>query len=227
MATRNDVEAFLAHYADPDYDPEAARRYYLRTRKLKGRKPGKKLLPGSQRRTGQAGRAQEQLAKAATPVKKASLKPQTQEQQITSLQKAGEAAVIRIQTQLDDFLSQISAQTPIPADASPKLRAFLEKQQLARAKGKVREANAEVRKIGLGLKEAIAKAKADTQSSKKSTAKAKTSTAKKPVTNRSQQKVTKPRTTTKQKPKARSKPKTTSTAEFKAKQVSGLKKRAV
>lgn len=38
MATREETEAFIAHYASQYYDPAKAREYYLRTRELKGRR---------------------------------------------------------------------------------------------------------------------------------------------------------------------------------------------
>lgn len=150
------------HYASEYYDPVKAREYYLRTRELKGRssagmsKEQKEALAVTNDgiRTAKKGA----LDKASTDTKT----------QLDSLQASAEAARARIEAKLTSFLAQLNGQTPIPANASPKLRAFMKRQRAAHTAAAKKSARAELQQVGTELKAAVQAARDAYAATKKS-----------------------------------------------------------
>jgi hypothetical protein len=131
------VEDFIAHYASEFYDPAKAHEYYERNKELKGRKSTKGMsdvqkeaLSYTKSKIGAAKKAD--LAKAQA----------NQKAKLEAIRKTAEASRARIAAKLKGLLDKIAAQaniipkpvvkpTPlnvIPPNASPRLRAYLEKQ---------------------------------------------------------------------------------------------------
>lgn len=151
------VEAFLAHYASEFYDPQKAHEYYERNKELKGRQSTKgfsdtqrQALSYTKNQIGAAKKAE--LAKAQAD----------QKAKLEAIRKSTEASRARIAAKLQNLLRSIQAKATkslppkpkpklqklneIPPNASPKLRAYLEKQ------------NAEISKTN---KQAVDKVNAD------------------------------------------------------------------
>jgi len=149
------VDNFLAHYASEYYDPVKAKAYYERTKKLKGRKKANALTSKAQSDAWAV--TKDSISTARTnDLNKASEETQ---QALDTARANAEAASERIQAKLTDFLQQVMSDTPIPGNASPRLRAFLQAQRTRRAQGAVKEANADLQKVGSQLKAAIATAR--------------------------------------------------------------------
>lgn len=210
---------FLAHYASQYYDPQAAHEYYERTKQLKGDKPAipknetkaqreaRKATAQSQRegisyakkKIGDAKKAESKSAQAAHDLR------------MKELRGNAEATSQRIQDKLNAKLEAIRAKVmgnvkkdvvkakplnPIPPNASPQQRAYLEKQNqlitksnqaaqrradanyatkkgaaneaLAKASAEAKTAaRAEMKKVGTDLKAMVTKARADYQSANK------------------------------------------------------------
>lgn len=203
MTTR--AEEFIAHYASAYYDPVKAKEYYERTKELKGRQSTKGMsevqrqaLSYSKSRIGEAKKAD--LTKAQA----------NQKAQLENIRKNSEASRARIAEKLKGLLAKIASQvnlikkpevklTPlneIPPNATPRLRAYLEKQNATirqNNKKSVDKANAEymvkvqaaqqvasessnaarkaageeMKKVGAEAKNAIAKARSAYMASRK------------------------------------------------------------
>jgi len=208
---RDFVEDFLAHYADPNYDPAKAHEYYMENRQLKsgGRKGRAPKAP-----KGPKGPSAEVLAKrAAAETKKHQREAIRNSHQRLAVEKknemnnaanantarleqmrqTAEATRQRITDALNQRLAEISAKAnlkfdetkliPIPANASDKVRQYLEQQnarrlQVANRQQQTAQANAnreksaatqaaqkaaqaEMRKVGTDLRDAVAKARID------------------------------------------------------------------
>lgn len=149
------VERFLAHYASEYYDPAKAKAYYERTKKLKGRKKANALT--SKEQSDAWAVAKDSIGTARTKELTDASNSATAEMEAARAQAAATAE--RIQAKLTDFLQQVMSDTPIPGNASPQLRAFLEKQRSNRARGAIKEANADLQQLGQSLKKAIATAR--------------------------------------------------------------------
>lgn len=168
------VDEFLAHYASKYYDPVKAKEYYERTKKLKGREP--QLSAESRQRQSQATayvskeiatkRKADLDANAATRTKlTAAAKAQAEAHtaRMEKLQTEATAKREKIVEQLKSHMEKLNDSLKIPANASPKRRAFLEKQrasQLNTAAGKAKE---EMATLQAGLSNAINSAKRDYQ----------------------------------------------------------------
>ena len=115
------------------YDPVKAHEYYMKHRKLKGRKKGSTPYTRKTRR-------------AANQAK------------VNRLRKRLAETQKRVQTKLKKFLKVVDG-TEIPVDASPKLQAFLARQKSLRGSMAKENADREIRRVQLELKKAVAKAR--------------------------------------------------------------------
>lgn len=214
-AGRTHVEEFLAHYADPNYDPAKAHEYYMENRQLKsgGRGRAAKVPKGPKGPSAQvlANRAaaatkkrQREALRTSNQQLSASKKVETanataaQQAKLEKLRSDANAMRDRIQKGLEDRMAAIAekanlkfeptALIPIPSDASPKVREYLQQQnerrlavanrqqQTAQAAANREKsaatqearkaAMAEMHKMGSDLKAAVEKARADYASAK-------------------------------------------------------------
>ena len=166
------VSNFLAHYSSPNYDPDKAREYYLRTRELKGRKP--KLSAETHRKQSEANlyvrdrlgaKRKADLAKNAensVALRNASeAQAKAHKERMEKIQATVAESVSRIEKQLSDKLAGIQKQLKIPPNASPKLRAFLEKQQRIQSNSAKVRSQSERRSLHKSLRSAVSKARED------------------------------------------------------------------
>lgn len=177
------VEDFLAHYASEYYDPVKAREYYLRTRELKGREPAQSTAKQTPAQKAAAAAKRQADSKAASAqrdaigyVSKEIRSRQTAE--LTAGQKAqaakaekvrktAEAAATKINEKLIASLDKLAFS--IPDNATPKMRAFLEKQN-AKKSGKARQlAGKEREKLSADLQSAVKTARTEYQKSREAT----------------------------------------------------------
>lgn len=182
-------EMDLRHYASKYYDPVKAKEYYERTKELKGRQ-------AAQPKLSKESRAKQAIAKTyvrnqVTTQRTAAQKAAAEKQRarLEKLQKDAEATrdriVEKVKALVESLKAGIDVEVPkpklneIPASASPRQRAFLEKQnqklmsdyngkqQKARAKASNAAATAqaaareEIKKVGTDLKDAVTKARDD------------------------------------------------------------------
>ena len=191
-------EIDLWHYASKYYDPVKAKEYYERTKQLKGRQPAAPQLTKEQRERQTSAKAyvREQVATQRTAAHKAAA--EKQKARMEKLQKDAEATRDRIVEKLNALVEKLKADVEvevpkpklneIPATASPRQRAFLEKQnarmmseyngKLNKAKDKARNAadnarNAareEIKKVGTDLRDAVAKARTEYTTARKAMA---------------------------------------------------------
>lgn len=101
------------------YDPVKAREYYLRTRKLKGRKKGT-TTPPKKTKTSARKANTAKLKKAANERNK----------KVAALSK--KAANLRLQLQAE--MQNYATGTKIPANVSPAVRAILQRRKATQAK---------------------------------------------------------------------------------------------
>lgn len=152
------VENFLAHYASKYYDPVKAREYYLRTRELKGREPALSKESRAKQQQATAYVTNEIRTKRQADLD-ANLKVR---EELTAAAKArseeyaarieklrGEAEDTRekIAKKFENFIEKIKEDLKIPENASPKLRAFLEKQRARRLNTAMTKVKGELKKI--------------------------------------------------------------------------------
>lgn len=150
-----EVDEFIAHYASEFYNPQKAHEYYLKTRKLKNKAAATSFTNDNQKKAYAIAKDSIDSAKASDLAKNAD----TANQAMDSAHADAQAASERISAKLTDFLKQVMSDTPVPGNASPALRSFLEAQRSARSRGAGKQANADLQKVGNDLKAAIAKAR--------------------------------------------------------------------
>jgi hypothetical protein len=152
------VEDFLAHYASKYYDPVKAKEYYERTKELKGREP--QLSKESREKQSQA---TAYVRNEISTRKKADLdanaavrnqltneaKSQTEAHaaRMEKLKADTEATKNSILSKLGSEITKIQGELKIPANASPKLRAYLEKQQASRSNRASAKSKGEIQKL--------------------------------------------------------------------------------
>lgn len=151
--SQDKVESFLAHYASKYYDPVKAKEYYERTKELKGRE--KKLTTDTQKEAW--GYASKQIAEQRKTAKQAAA--DEQKAKLEKIRADAEASKIRILENLKARIADIMKTTPIPANASPKARAYLEKMNAQRQQRASREAKAELKKLGESIRTALQSAR--------------------------------------------------------------------
>jgi hypothetical protein len=188
-------EMDLRHYASKYYDPAKAKAYYERTKELKGRQAAKPQLSAESRAKQTAAKAvvRQEVSKQRTAAQKAAMKAQAA--RMEKLRKTAEETRDRILKKVEDLVAKLQADiavevpkpklNEIPATASPRQRAFLEKQNarmMSEYNGKVRKATekarntaneakdaarAEIKQVGEGLKAAVTKARDDYNKNRK------------------------------------------------------------
>lgn len=188
-------EVDLFHYASKYYDPAKAKAYYERTKELKGRQAStEKLSAESRQRQSEAtSYVRNQITTQRTAAQKAAV--EAQKARLEKLQADAKATRDRIVEKLtalvDKLKADLEVEVPkpklneIPPSASPKVRAFLEKQnarmmsdyngKLNKAKAKASRAASdardvareEIKAVGEGLRSAVTKARTDYNSARK------------------------------------------------------------
>lgn len=189
VAVQPEGEIDLWHYASKYYDPVKAKAYYERTKELKGRQPAKPELTKDQRERQSSAKAyvREQVSTQRAAANKAAA--EKQKARLEKLRANAEATRDRIVEKLEALVEKLKADidvevpkpklNEIPASASPRQRAFLEKQNARmmaeyngkrqKASEKAREASskardearAEIKAVGTQLKDAVAKARTE------------------------------------------------------------------
>lgn len=164
-----DVDNFLRHYASEYYDPAKAKAYYEANKRLKGRKKAQQdaLSDDARQKQSEAtSYVRNQIStKRTTALDSAAA---AQKARLEDLQAKAEATSAAIQKKLADFLAKVQKQTPIPANASPKLRAYLERSNKSRVQGQVKLAKADLQKLGTELRDSVKKAREDYSAQTKS-----------------------------------------------------------
>lgn len=159
------VDAFLAHYSSKYYDPAKAREYYLRTRELKGREPVLSAESRQKQSEAMAYVSKEIQTRRTADLTKldAAAKAQAEAHTARMEKLQGEAKEFqeKIVAKLKAKLEQIEKQLKIPENASPKLRAFLQKQRQAQVKTAVGKAKEDLDGFKSGLNNAINTARED------------------------------------------------------------------
>lgn len=175
-----DVEAFIAHYASQYYDPVKAHEYYERTKKLKGRKTSNKKLTSKQQTRLKQTEAMAYVRNQISTKKKAAqenTKKSTQAK-LEKLQTNAQEARDRIVEKLTELVEQLQQEVAgtklntISPNASPALRAYLERSNRRKANNALQkagktsataqqEAREQIQKVGTDLKEAVTKARED------------------------------------------------------------------
>lgn len=206
------VGEFLEHYADPNYDPAKAHEYYLMTRELQGRKPRGPAAPkvpkgpkgpSAQTLANRAAALVKQHQREAlrnskqqlSVAKQTDLKNSAHDQaaRLAQVKANADATKARIQDALNAKLAEIAAKAnlkfeptkliDIPADATPKVREYLTKQNERRLQVANRQqqtalaaanrdksaatqqaqkaAMAEMHKVGTDLRDTVAQARID------------------------------------------------------------------
>lgn len=157
----------LKHYASEFYDPVKAHEYYLRTRELKEKRS--KMTVEERETEGRQNQAisfvNKQIAEKRTEaLDKGRVDQQTK---LEALQKTAQESADRISEQLKTVFEGIETNMAIPASASPKLQAFLNKQRRLRATGAKDQAQKELKKLGDDLKVAMKTAREEYASARK------------------------------------------------------------
>lgn len=160
---------FLQHYSSQYYDPAKAHEYYLKNRELKERQTP---LSDTQRE------AKNYASKTIGEARKADTTKASEAQaaRMEKLRKDAAATADRISQKLEALFAKLKTEAvevklnPIPANATPKLRAFLEKQnksiqdranKAAASKGKAAKdaARTQLQKTSADLRGALSSAR--------------------------------------------------------------------
>jgi hypothetical protein len=200
MIDKAEVKEFLAHMGAV-YDPAKAHEYYLKNRELKGLAPAAPKNETKAQRTARVATSQKKREARMYVGKQLRDKRQGESStaqaahkaRMEKIRKSAEASRKRIDDKLNKFLADLNTnaspvkQTPlnkIPANATPKVRAFLEKQNakisasnkeasdkaaadLATKKSAAKKsAGVEMKRVGTELKTAVATARATYAASK-------------------------------------------------------------
>lgn len=159
---------FLAHYASPYYDPQKAHDYYERTKVLADKNAKSALTSKEQRDTYAVVKDSISTARKA----EATTTQTAETERVKALQATAKAAADRITADLKALAQKVKNDlavvklNPIPENASPEVRRYLEKQnKLLRAKAVVdsktkvgqasSQAQADLKKVGSDLGAAI------------------------------------------------------------------------
>lgn len=151
-----EIEGFLAHYSSQYYDPAKAHEYYEKNKKLKG----KTAAPLNQNQKEATSYVRNQISTKRT----AELKALTtgQEATVKKLQADAKAKVAKINDQIKAFFeAQAKEILKVPDNASPKLRAQIEKSNAAASKQNNATSNSAKKAVVSALSEAIANARTD------------------------------------------------------------------
>lgn len=176
---REEVEAFLAHYSSDTYDPVKAHEYYLKNRELQGRKSTKGMsetqkqaVTYSKHQIGVAKKAELTSTQASQKARLEDIRKRTTESAARIREKLV-ATIDKLKADAESAGDNAQVNT-IPANASPKVRAYLERQnaiirgrvgsaakfQASEAIKKARESSsAEIKKLGSDMKAAVTSAR--------------------------------------------------------------------
>ena len=191
-------EIDLWHYASKYYDPVKAKEYYERTKELKGRQPAKPELTPEQRARQASAKSyvRENIRndRIATTKKNAEEQKARLEKLRDDAQATKERIVEKLKAHIEQLKADATASIPkpklneIPANATPRQRAFLEKQnakmtedynrKLGKAQQKAAKAGAEARDaareeikaVGTALRDAVTKARTEYTEARKALA---------------------------------------------------------
>lgn len=184
------VSEFKLLHASDYYDPVKAHEYYLKTRELKGLSPAstpvapKKVTPASveaAKRRETATRQREARAYVKDRISSQKTSEQTaqeaaQQARSESIRKNAEEVKARVMEKLTSAMDKVKAEllgvklNVIPENATPKLKAFMMRQNQAlmlTAQKKAQkdssaaseEANVAMQKLGTDMKDAVSKAR--------------------------------------------------------------------
>lgn len=143
---------FIKHYADQYYDPVKAKAYYDRTKQLKGRQPA---LSKNQNSVLTVAKSNISASRKADLAKLDS----AHKAQVAKLKANAEAQVKQIEAKLKAFFdSQAKKTIAIPVNASPKMRALLEKSNKQILAKNVETSNKARQAVGNQLRSAVAAA---------------------------------------------------------------------
>lgn len=142
----------LTHYASENYNPQKAHEYYLRTRELKERNPA---MTSTQKEVFNVVKDSISTKKKAEGEKAQA----DQKARLEQFRKTAEESRDRILASLKAKLEDVKVATPIPRDATPKLRAFLIRQQKIQAGNARAAAASELKKLGPALSDAVNQAR--------------------------------------------------------------------
>lgn len=165
---------FLAHYSSKYYDPVKAREYYLRTRELKGREAAATAnlsKESRERQTEGTAYVRDQIStqkKAALDKNQAKSKADSEAYtaRIQELSARATDTQKRIEQKLKAYLEGIDKNLKIPANASPKLRAFLEQQQARQKNSARKKTSNELRALQKNLRSVVQSARAQYRSTR-------------------------------------------------------------
>lgn len=158
----------LAHYASPYYDPVKAKEYYERTKKLKGTKPMTKTQNEVYRvsKSNITKAKSKESEKAATDTK---ARIEAIQAKAVATVKSIEDKMAKLSTELEAKITKVIEENKavplnsIPANATPKQREYLERQN-----NQIRNANA--KKANKSIKaqaQAVESARKDAQAQRK------------------------------------------------------------
>jgi hypothetical protein len=155
------VGTSLQHYASPYYDPVKAKEYYERTKKLKGERDANKLTSEQQ---DVYNVSRDEMAKAKQ--KEVDAASDTFSAKVEELRARSEATVRAFADKLRNLsVTKDLPLNPIPRNATPGQRALLMREnERIRQKAK-KDAVAERKKIGDGLRQELSKAREAYQTS--------------------------------------------------------------
>lgn len=143
-------KAFLAHYASQYYDPVKAREYYLKNRELKGREPALSKESRENQRQAvdyvrnevktrktadlDANKATQDKLRAQAEVlsEKQKADAEAHKARMEKLSKEAEATRAAVMEKVTAQIEKIKEELAIPPNASPKVRAFLERKRATR-----------------------------------------------------------------------------------------------
>lgn len=177
---RTKVENFLAHYSSEYYDPVKAHEYYLANRELAARNAGPTLSKESrQRQTEATSYASAEINKKKTADLTANTAKRDALGSAAEAQAAAHAARMeklqteatevreKIMAKLKEKLEKLKGDLRIPENASPKLRAFLEKQNASQTQSAKKAAGAEMAKLRDSVMASVSNARSEYSSFRK------------------------------------------------------------
>lgn len=151
------AELNLMQHASKYYDPVKAHEYYIRNRNLKRQRLG---LPIEEPDERQGGDSTSVRGSSRSPqVDSSSNKGVSTNNPLAASQARANALADKIKQKLDSRLATLDKQLKIPTNASPKVVAFLEKQNAQRSTNAKRASLAKLRGLGENLKTLISSAR--------------------------------------------------------------------
>lgn len=163
MELKHHAEGILQHYSSEYYDPAKAHAYYMERRKLKSNTSGLSKEEAAAARESDANRehgrqyARKQIGDARKADREKLMTDQSA--RMEKLQTDAKAAQDRILEKLKGLTAGVQSQLKIPDNASPKLRAFLLRQQKAQTATAQKQARADLQKMGKDLQSALSSAR--------------------------------------------------------------------